>query len=73
MNGMFDSCSSLTSINLSNFNTTNVTDMRCMFKNCKSLISLDITDFICEKIKRTFYLEEMFIGCSSLKVKAIKH
>ena len=37
---MFYNCSSLTSLNLSNFNTNNVTDMRYMFvgvnrKKCK--------------------------------------
>ena len=34
---MFSDCSSLTNINLSNFNTQNVTNMRCMFYNCSSL------------------------------------
>ena len=40
MSEMFDGCSSLTSLNLSNFNTNNVTDMSFMFdgvnkKKCK--------------------------------------
>jgi surface protein len=34
---MFSNCESLTSINLSNFNTQNVNDMIWMFLNCKSL------------------------------------
>ena len=34
---MFYGCNSLTNINLSNFNTQNVTNMRCMFSECKSL------------------------------------
>ena len=37
MNGMFWGCSSLTNINLSNFNTQNVTDMYQMFWGCSSL------------------------------------
>ena len=37
MSYMFDGCSSLNSINLSNFNTNNVTDMRYMFSGCSSL------------------------------------
>ena len=37
MSYMFDGCSSLNSINLSNFNTNNVTYMSCMFYNCKNL------------------------------------
>ena len=34
---MFAGCSSLTKINLSNFNTNNVTDMECMFYGCSYL------------------------------------
>ena len=34
---MFDECSSLTNINLSNFNTNNVIKMNSMFFGCKSL------------------------------------
>ena len=37
MSGMFYKCSSLTNINLSNFNTQNVTDMSGMFDGCSSL------------------------------------
>ena len=34
---MFSGCSSLTNLNLSNFNTQNVTDMFYMFDGCSSL------------------------------------
>ena len=34
MSYMFAGCSSLKELNLSNFNTTNVTDMRNMFSGC---------------------------------------
>ena len=37
MYGMFCKCHSLTNINLSNFNTQNVTDMSYMFRKCSSL------------------------------------
>ena len=37
MSFMFNNCSSLTKIDLSNFNTQNVTDMRWMFSDCSSL------------------------------------
>ena len=36
-NHMFFECSSLKNINLSNFNTQNVTDMNAMFWECSSL------------------------------------
>ena len=34
MECMFDGCSSLKELNLSNFNTNNVTYMDCMFDGC---------------------------------------
>ena len=37
MSHMFDGCSSLQSINLSSFNTTNVNNMIYMFSGCSSL------------------------------------
>ena len=42
MNCMFYKCSSLTNIDLSNFNTQNVTDMSFMFYGCNSLIKKNI-------------------------------
>ena len=40
MSGMFYGCSSLTSLDLSNFDTSAVTDMGYMFHNCTSLTNL---------------------------------
>ena len=37
MGGMFLNCSSLKSLDLSSFNTTNVNDMKSMFHGCSSL------------------------------------
>lgn len=45
MSDMFDACSSLTSLNVSNFNTAKVTNMSGMFYDCKSLTSLDLSSF----------------------------
>ena len=46
MSYMFSECSSLTYLNLSNFNTNNVNDiyMEGMFSECSSLTSLNTTD-----------------------------
>ena len=41
---MFSHCSSLTSLDLSNFNTNKVEDMSYMFYNCSSLTSLKSRD-----------------------------
>ncbi len=44
-NWIFSYCFSLTSLNLSNFNINNVTDMSCMFAACPSLTSLNLSNF----------------------------
>ena len=44
-NYMFSDCYSLISLDLSNFNTQNVINMRNMFSNCNSLISLNLFNF----------------------------
>ena len=44
MSEMFDECSSLTSLNLSNFNTNEDTDVKGMFSDCSSLTSLNTKD-----------------------------
>ena len=41
----FSNCSSLTNIDLSNFNIDNVTDMSNMFSNCSSLTNIDLSNF----------------------------
>ena len=63
-NYMFSGCSSLTNINLSNFNTQNVTNMSDMFFGCSSLTNLDLSSFNTPKVTN---LNGMFYGCSSLK------
>ena len=42
---MFCDCESLTNINLSNFNTENVTNMSFMFYGCKSLTNINLANF----------------------------
>ena len=46
MSYMFAVCSSLNSIDLSNFNTNNVTDMSDMFHGCSSLNSINLSNSI---------------------------
>ena len=45
MNGMFEDCYTLNSLDLSGFSTDNVTDMTDMFKNCYSLSTLDLSEW----------------------------
>ena len=60
---MFNTCSSLTGVDLSGFNTSKVTDMRVMFYNCTGLTSLDLSSFNTSNVTDMF---NMFGGCSGL-------
>ena len=60
---MFRECSSLTSLDVSNFNTSNVIDMGCMFNVCSSLTSLDLSHFNTSNVTD---MAGMFDRCSSL-------
>ena len=64
MKYMFINCISLTSLNLSTFNTSQVTNMNSMLYNCKSLVSLNLSNFNTEKLTDISYL---FYGYSQLK------
>ena len=60
---MFSECRSLTSLDLTNLNTSQVTSMTKMFLSCTSLISLDLSYFITSQVA---YMYGMFECCSSL-------
>ena len=62
MEDMFYKCSSLTSLNFSNFNTNNVKDMSYMFYNCSNLISLKLTNLDNNIID----MRCIFIDCTKL-------
>ena len=64
MGNMFSYCESLTSLDLSSFNTAKVTNMSEMFYGCSSLTSLDLSGFNTEKVTDMSY---MFQDCGSLK------
>ena len=63
MRYMFNNCSKLTSLDVTNFNTAKVTDMSYMFSSCKSLTSLDVTKFNTVNVKN---MMKMFAGCKAL-------
>lgn len=63
MGRMFNGCTSLASLDLSNFNTSNVTSMSDVFNRCSSLTSLDVSNFDTSKVVS---MSGMFNGCSSL-------
>jgi len=47
---MFNGCSSLVKLNLTNFHTTNINNMKGLFSGCSSLISIDATNLILLKL-----------------------
>ena len=63
MSNMFYSCSGLTSLDLTGFNTSAVTNMVYMFRNCSGLTSLDLTGFNTSAVTN---MGEMFRNCSGL-------
>ena len=60
---MFKGFSKLTNLNLSNFDTSNVTDMNSMFSGCNKLTSLDVSHFDTSNVTD---MNSMFNGCNSL-------
>ena len=60
---MFKDCTSITEINLSNFNTSYIISMESMFEGCSSLTSLDLSNFNTKLVKR---MDFMFSKCYSL-------
>jgi len=62
MSYMFYNCSSLKEINLSSFNTNQVTNMASMFYNCSSLKEINLSSFNTNQVTDMSY---MFNNCSS--------
>ena len=60
---MFNGCSNLTSLDLSNFDTSNVTSMEGMFYNCSSLTELDLSNF---DTSNTINMSCMFYNCKNI-------
>ena len=61
---MFKDCISLKTIDLSSFNTSNVSNMIFMFEGCVSLESLDLSSFNTINVNNMSY---MLYGCSALQ------
>ena len=66
MSYMFSGCSSLTSLDLTSLDTSNVTDMNHIFSDCSSLTSLDLTSFNTQNVKDMSNMFGGFTGCKKL-------
>ena len=60
---MFSDCTSLETFDLSNFNTSNVTNMSGMFKGCSGLKTIYVQNFNTEKVLSS---DDMFTDCINL-------
>ena len=70
INYIFFECKQLLSIDLSNFNTNNVTNMEYMFYNCSSLTSLNLSNFNTINVTN---MGGMFSGLNKEKCKLISN
>ena len=60
----YDDCSYLESIDVSNWDVSNVKNMKFMFCRCKSLDSIDVSKW---NMSNVYDMGYMFYGCESLK------
>ena len=60
---MFHDCFNITEIDLSNFNSSEITNMYRLFFYCSSLTSINFTNFITQKVDN---MASLFNRCSSL-------
>ena len=63
MKFMFFGCTNLTTLNVSNFDTKNVTNMKSMFYGCINLTTLELSNFDTKNVTNMGW---MFLGCNSL-------
>ena len=60
---MFQGCTNLTTVDASDWDTSNVTSMERMFSSCRSLTELDLSDLNTSQVTN---MQNMFSGCSNL-------
>jgi surface protein len=67
---MFDGCTSLTTVNTTDWDTSNVTTMNSMFYSCVSLTQLDLSSFDTSNVT---YMNNMFYNCVALETLDIRN
>ena len=63
MGSMFCNCYNLTALDLSNFDTSSVTDMSALFFYCDNLTALDLSSFNTSNVTN---MNDMFANCDNL-------
>ena len=64
LSGMFQGCTALTTVNTTEWDTSNVTTMQTMFYGCESLVSLDLSNFDTGNVTN---MGAMFYQCYELQ------
>ena len=64
MSYMFNGCNSLENIDLSNFNTENITSMNSMFYGCNSIKDLNLSYFI---TRNSTKLDDLFTNAKLIE------
>ena len=64
MNSMFEECSSLREIDLSNFNANKLINKKFMFNGCSTLKKINIRNF---RLNDSYNTDNVFSGCFSLE------
>lgn len=64
LSGMFEGCHMLEDVDLSSFDTSNVTDMEFMFSSCNSLKNIDLGEFNTGNVTN---MVAMFFDCGGLQ------
>lgn len=67
---MFYGCKALSTIDISNWNTSNVTNMSYMFYNCLGITSLDLSSFNTSNVTN---MSAMFRNCPALTTLDIRN
>ena len=70
MGYMFSRCYSLKELNLSNFNTNNVTNMRYMFEGCYSLKELNLSNFNTNNVTNMRFMFSKFSDELKFKIRS---
>ena len=68
--GLFYDCDNIINIDLSSFNTKNVTNMSSMFDNCENLTNINLSSFDTKNITEMNF---MFDCCLKLKNSSINY
>ncbi len=66
MQSMFDDCNNITILDLSNFDTSSVTNMRAMFSGCSSLTNLNLKNFDTSNVTDMSYMFSSFSSLTTL-------